>query len=339
MAAGTVTGSAGALVETSREPQQAWVPPRLMLRAAFIRGRAFWIGLFSGPAAFLLIVVLVGLTLAALGAWGTFWAPRDLAEEFADPRFYLAAMAFGGVFILVAVAMLRLVLTSRAHGRRLDAKPALQGSPWTWDHPWQPDAMGPDDEKQGAGGVIGPLAVLALIALFNIALSTGPWGLKLLILAFDAFGLLLLYNWVTTLINAVRFRRPTIAWRTFPSRPGGPLEATVRFAAPLNAAGPATVTLRCLRDMPGGLQAHPESPLEAVSIYREVRAFSTAAPLASLDISFQVPHDLPGTDLARTEAVYWQVLVQVPTGGPDFEAVFLAPVYAETASRARASET
>jgi hypothetical protein len=41
----------------------------------------------------------------------------------------------------------------------------------------------------------------------------------------------------------------------------------------------------------------------------------------------RLPADLPGTDLLRDEAVYWQVLMEVPLTGPDLEAVFLAPVY------------
>jgi hypothetical protein len=329
MASGATTGSSGVVTDVSREPKDEWAPPRNTLRASSNSGWAFWRGLFSLPAAFLLVFVLVGSSLVNLGAWGTFWAP-ERARESADPRFYLAAMAFGAVFVLVAVSMLRVVLTSEAQGRRLRARPAAEGPPWTWDHPWRRDAMGPDYEKQGAGGAFGPLAIHSLIALFNIALPSGPWLLKLLALVFDAFGLLILYDVVTRAVNSIRFRRPTIAWQTFPAPTGGPLNGTIRFAVPLDATGPASVTLRCVRDKPGGASEN-EGALKPVSIYRETRKYETPAPLGTLDIGFQVPRDLPGTDLAREEAVYWQVVVQVPVSGPDFGAVFLAPVYAPVA--------
>jgi len=318
-------GSTGTLVETSRARRDETIPARIAVPSSLGGSRWGWGDLFTAHAAFILLFILVGISLAALGVWGRFIAPPERAESLADPRFYLAAMAFGFVFVLVPVAMLRMVLTSQAASRRFGARPAGQGPPWTWDHPWQPEGMGPDYKTRG--GSLGMLAVLSLIALFNIALSAPSWIFRIIILAFDALGLLILYSWVTTLINAVRFRRTTIAWRTFPAHRGQPLQATVRFAAPIEAKGPASVTLRCLRDTPDTSAQHTAGAVRPVSIFRETRELTTSGPLASLDLVFQVPSDLPGTDLSREDAVYWQVVVRVPVSGPDFEAVFLAPVY------------
>lgn len=323
-------GSTGTLIETSRERKDEMIPARIAVPSSSAGGQWGWRDLLTAQAAFFLLFILVGMSLAALGVWGRFIALPEQAESMADPRFYLAAMAFGFVFVLVPVAMLRVVLTSQAASRRFVARPAGQGPPWTWDYPWQPDGMGPDYKARG-GGSLGMLAVLSLIALFNIALSAPSWIFRIIILAFDALGLLILYSWVTTLINAVRFRRTTIAWRTFPAHRGEPLQATVRFAAPIEAKGPASVTLRCLRDTPDTAQ-HTAGAVRPASIFRETREFTTSGPLESLDLTFQVPSDLPGTDLNREDAVYWQVVVRVPVSGPDFEAVFLAPVYAPVTS-------
>ena len=58
-------------------------------------------------------------------------------------------------------------------------------------------------------------------------------------------------------------------------------------------------------------------------------AGAPGAPLDFVDFTFDVPQGLPGTDLTKPEAVYWQVQVIVPLFGPDLETVFLAPIYAQ----------
>jgi len=90
-----VASPAGAHIEVSRDPPDEWVPARVTLLAASVGGRDLLPGLASGPAIFLTLLVLVGMSLAASGAWGRFWAPPERAEELADAACYLAAMAFG----------------------------------------------------------------------------------------------------------------------------------------------------------------------------------------------------------------------------------------------------
>ena len=89
------TSPAGALIEVSRDPQNEWVPARVTLLAAWTGGRDPLRGLAGGPAIFLMLFVLVGTSLAALGAWGRFWAPPERAEGLADPAFHPAAVAVG----------------------------------------------------------------------------------------------------------------------------------------------------------------------------------------------------------------------------------------------------
>ena len=48
---------------------------------------------------------------------------------------------------------------------------------------------------------------------------------------------------------------------------------------------------------------------------------------SSFDLELDIPADLVGTDLSAREAVYWQIVVNVPLSGPDLDAIFLAPVY------------
>jgi hypothetical protein len=67
---------------------------------------------------------------------------------------------------------------------------------------------------------------------------------------------------------------------------------------------------------------------EPFVIYQQTREIDAGGDvLREMPVSFDIPPDLPGTDLNRGDATYWQVFLQVPVTGPDFETVFLAPVY------------
>ena len=86
------------------------------------------------------------------------------------------------------------------------------------------------------------------------------------------------------------------------------------------ARRPVKVALRCVEDA-GGDQP---GALEPFAIYQQIREIDAGGVLRELPVSFHVPSDLPGTHLSRARATYWQVFLQVPVAGPDFETVFLA---------------
>ncbi|MFP5287195.1 MAG: hypothetical protein ACLGI9_15760, partial [Thermoanaerobaculia bacterium] len=63
-------------------------------------------------------------------------------------------------------------------------------------------------------------------------------------------------------------------------------------------------------------------------IYKQVVEIPAGeGALKSISFAFDVPPDLPGTNLGTERATYWQVGVEVPVNGPNFDSVFLAPVY------------
>jgi hypothetical protein len=68
---------------------------------------------------------------------------------------------------------------------------------------------------------------------------------------------------------------------------------------------------------------------EPTVLYQQISEINIAEDkLRELPLSFALPPDLPGTDLGPDEATYWQVALRIPVVGPDFQTVFLAPVYA-----------
>jgi len=331
----------GTAPSVSREKSRIMAPPRSAVPvpgAGRAFGRDFFRRLRQEPAGcFLLFFCFFGLALASFGVAGTFGPYRDSLRQSGDPRFFYAAMAFGGVFFLVALRMLQVMLTGVGNAMRRQGARGPKQRPWEWDYPWRPRGMRPDYTADTGGTLLGRVAFFALVGLFNVAWTAPSWLLKGIVALFDLLGLLILYDSLVQVVNWLRFRQPEVAWTTFPARLGGELAATVRFPRALRPAGAAKATLRCVRDewTERRTQDGEQRELEPHACYVETREIALpgggerlrSLRLRSLDIRFEVPADLPGTDLGKEEAVYWQLLVQVPLTGPDFETVFLAPVY------------
>ncbi|HEX7181817.1 MAG TPA: hypothetical protein VF756_08250 [Thermoanaerobaculia bacterium] len=328
----------GAAAVVSRDRQELLLPPRSAMPAPGSRS-VFGLGFFrrlrdsQGSGCFILLFCGIGLTLFLFGVAGTVGPWKEGLRGNNDPRSFLGVMIFGAVFFLVPLRMLQIVLTGaekKSRGR------TSKKEPWTADYPWRREWMPPDYSGGGSGWVLGRVAFLALIGLFNLALAAPSWVARIVILAFDLLGLLILYDTLHKLTQWLRFRHPVATWTTFPAFLGDRLEGRISFARPVRVAGAPKVTLRCVGDervtrMSG---KHQSSQLQPFALYQETReapqAVKPGEPLDYVDFGFDVPGDLPGTDLLKETATYWQVCLDVPIAGPNLEAVFLAPVYRRT---------
>jgi hypothetical protein len=321
-------------VQESRERQRLYAPPRLALAAAgepSAFGRGFWRRLReSGAGCFLLVFIAVGLGIALFGVAGTVGPWRDGLRENGDPRFFLAAMAFGAVFMLVALRMLQVVLTGTQNAARRKQRPVSHKKPWTTDYPWKPEGMGPDYGGQAGGSILGRIAFFALIGLFNVALGSREPLLIIIVIVFDLLGLLILYDSLRAMVQAARRVRPTLRWITFPAFTGGRLEGVFTLRPALRGQGPVRATLRCVQDERTQGSSEDVSSIEPFTVYEQKLEIPASGKIGELPLGFDVPPDLPGTRLGREEAIYWQVALQIPIAGPDFETVFLAPIYERT---------
>jgi hypothetical protein len=329
--------ASGAAPVVSRDKEKLFLPPRSAVpvpgaKSAF--GRGFFGRMRGSPeGCFLLLFLGVGLAIFLFGVAGTFGPYKEGLRGNNDPRSFLGAMAFGAVFFLVALRMLQIVLAGAANEDRRAKTP--KGDPWTWDYPWRQEWMAPDYTGGGSGSVLGRVAFLALLGLFNVAWISDSWLFKAIVAFFDLFGLLILYDSFQKLTQWLRFRHPVVTWRTFPAFVGDRIEGRVSFARPARATGPPRVTLRCVQDewTTRPSKKGPTRELQPFAVYKETRGLPLAAPdepLDYLDFGFDIPDGLLGTKLATDEATYWQVQVLVPVAGPDLESVFLAPVYRRT---------
>jgi len=311
-------------VQESRERHRLYAPPRSALRmpgqgSAF--GPGFWRRLSKSGAVPLLFFLAAGAGIALFGLAGTVGPWKEGLQANGDPRFFLVCMAFGSVFLLISLRMMQLHLTQakRAESRQ----PVDPRQPWTGDYPWRPEGTGPDYAEEGAGSALGRIGFFGFMGLCNLVFtSPSPWLLRGLVLVFDLFALLILWDSFHKIWQSLRHPRPKMRWNTFPAFLGGRLEGVFLSRPALRVRGPVKATLRCLQDT-------GSSPsCEAFVIYEQNREFPVAGDrLAELPVAFDIPADLPGTDFARDDTTYWQVLLIVPVIGPDFEIIFLAPVY------------
>ncbi|MFL6231738.1 MAG: hypothetical protein ACJ76N_01255 [Thermoanaerobaculia bacterium] len=278
----------------------------------------------GGGGCMLLFLIAVGTGIFLFGAAGT-WGPyRDGLRANGDPRFFLVMMGFGTVFALIALRMLQIQLISvRREGR--DRGRGKTERPWESDHPWRPEGQGPDYAGNSGGFLLGLIAFLGVLGLFNMVfVSPSPWLGRGIVLFFDLIGLLFLLDALRKAWQALRYRRPRMRWTTFPAFLGGRLEGVFLIRPALRPRGPVKATLRCIEDAGSGESA----TLEPFMIYQQIREIDGGGDaLRELPLSFDIPPALPGTHLDRAGATYWQVFLQVPVTGPDFETVFLAPVY------------
>jgi hypothetical protein len=320
------------LLEESRASERLIAPPRSAVavpgRRSGLRdlGRRLWevrqaLGFFG-------VFWLAGGSIFLFGLAGTVGPWRESLRENGDPRFFLVAMAFGTVFLLVSARMFQVVLAGEAsEGRR--RRRGDRSKPWASDHPWRPEAMPPDYSSDRGGAILGRLAILSFIALFNLAWASGEWIFRGIILLLDVFALAIVYDAITQTANALRFGRPRVRWLTFPAFTGGRLEGVLQVPRVLRPTGPVRVTLRCVEDRRSSDQFEPWV------VYSQVRELAAEGPwVGSLRFELEVPADLPGNHLSRQEANYWQVVFRAPVAGPDFEAVFLAPVYEKRKGKA-----
>ncbi len=194
--------------------------------------------------------------------------------------------------------------------------------------PWQPKGQMPDYTPDPGYSLRNRAVILALVGACNLLLASVSPVLQVAILLVDVVGLVVLFDTVNKLFYAFWNRKPLLRWITFPVHTGERLEAVLVARPSPEAIGPVLAVLRCVRD--DLLEGEGRVPMAIYSLAAEFDV--PGVRLTEIALAFEVPPDLPGTDLDRDDAVYWQIAVRIPMIGPDLEYVYLAPVYDASAA-------
>lgn len=208
------------------------------------------------------------------------------------------------------------------------SRPGTPGEPWTSDHPWRLKGQGPDYWPEGRFNVIGRVSAIAAVVLLHLVLASRGVSTGWLMLL-DLVGLVVALDLFNRFYQA-RYGRLTLWWSKVPFFTGERLEAVLVARPPLEPIGPVLAVLRCVRDERALRQSTEgeEVVFEPMVIYRQTAEFHVPGEqMKRQPLSFEIPADLPGTDLAPDEATYWQIAIQIPLMSQVQETVFLAPVY------------
>jgi len=194
--------------------------------------------------------------------------------------------------------------------------------------PWRPKGQRPDYTPEVRHAMPVRVAILVLIFALNLLLPSASPALQTVILLVDVAGVLVLFDTLNKLWQDFWRRPPILRFTTFPAHTGGRLEAVLVARPAPEVIAPVLAVLRCVRDEPVEKEGGARVPME---IYSQTAEFDVPGErLKQVTLTFEIPSDLPGTDLDRDDAVYWQIAVRIPVVGPDLEIVYLAPVYSRT---------
>jgi len=211
----------------------------------------------------------------------------------------------------------------------LRTAPRNRQEPWTTDG-WNPAGQTPEYSVVHREPLRSRGIALAVIAFANLALLAHSHLLENLVILLDLLGVSILFDLLLRIWREAR--RTRLRWTALPVFPGGRLEGVLTLRPVLEPIGAVRTVLRCVRDQQGTAEAGGEAHLEPTILYQQISEIPIPVEqekLRELNLAFTIPPDLPGTDLSQDEATYWQVALRIPVVGPDFEAAFLAPVYAQ----------
>ena len=272
----------------------------------------------EGPYFFFLAWCLAGILFGMAGWVGPY---AKSLQETASLRFFQAVLVASFALFLLGLRALEVFLIRVRAAGSWNRWRANRKRPWVGDHPWRPEAMNPDVSNEAS--VIGRITYFGVLAACHwAALALDDKLVWAIVLAFDVLGLVILWDSLRRIWRLLRHPRPKMRWVTFPAIIGNRLLG-VFTCSPLPVQGPVRATLRVIQEEGDG--PYDES---SYILYEQAQEIETVGGvLQELPISFDLPTDFPGTVLSRRNATYWQVLVRAPVAGPDFETVFLAPVY------------
>jgi hypothetical protein len=205
--------------------------------------------------------------------------------------------------------------------------------PWRWDNRWDPRGARPDAPGRSLPGFLGGILFLLLIGAFNVMWTVkkdlSAWVVVTIILVvFDALAVLMIASIFLAIVQRVRAGAPRLSWTKFPFFTGDRFEAAFASGRRLHVTGPVRATLRCVEQVvEDGGNSNPEA--HPYAIYAHSQTYEPPdARLSAFDVSFDVPGNVPGTDLSGDKPTYWLLEIRAPLHGPDFSTQFLIPIYA-----------
>jgi len=279
------------------------------------------------------VALIVGPTVAGMGLLIVVASLLGrMTPEPGVPRWLPAWV--GGVFLLgggvVSGRAMRRVLWKQRARRYAEA--------WRRDYPWPLRYMADDSGRALRYQAGGLLLFAAFIGIFNALLFSGlipfhhllegnNWVPVFVIAAFDLAFVLLSVFLVYRLLQRWRFGRARFYFEEGPPYYlGGELVGTFVGHPKLAQATCAEAVLRAVEEY---LLRSPDGTSSQVmrAVYEDRAPLEIDAG-GMAHIRFPLPAGGPATCLSNVPTRYWELVVRARFPGPDYEGIFLVPVYA-----------
>lgn len=250
------------------------------------------------------------------------------------PSWFLATI--GAVF---AWAGLSFVVHGLRGARRTARSQRLRathpGEPWRWDHAWDERGSTDDTGARAGQSLYAAVFMSVFLAPFHWIGFVAPDGMLMfgiVALLFDIAIVALIGRAVYLFARRLKYGSGRALFNRFPFRPGSTLELHVEAPRALPQHAVANATLRCIQEryVRSGSGEDATVSVECFGLYRDVAPApwaSAGAGVRSLRVRFDLPRDVPITDLASRPCRYWEVDVEASTDGVDYAARYLVPVY------------
>jgi hypothetical protein len=278
-----------------------------------------------------LLVGGVGFTIMAVAA-GVLTINQSGGRQI--PGWLIASI--GGVFAFAGMSLVVHGLHGALRMARVrQLRAAHPHEPWWWDHTWDESAS-TDDTGARAGrwfnAAVFMFMILAPFHWIGFFAPRAPLVFGLFALLFDLAILAMLGRAAYLLARRLKYGSGRAFFERFPFRPGTTLEMHVEAPRALPQHAIATATLRCIQEryVTNGSREDATLSVECFEIYRDTAPAQLASAGAggrALRVRFDLPRDVPTTDLASRPCRYWELDVEASTDGVDYGARYLVPVY------------
>lgn len=274
------------------------------------------------------VFVIVGAAIVLLGL-GIFDLPN--AKKNAPPFVIVAAGALffsSGLFIWLGAFV---CFRNQYHHKKVRAE--YPDEPAMKDYPWDPAGASYSRLAPVIKSGFFVIFVGFLMVPFNwwaFFSGEGPLPVKLITLLFDAVLIFLVWTFVRSVIQAVRYVPGRVTWAAFPIRSDGPIE--LFWAAPMGPWSGGHFTLRCgeeytVTTRSGGKTSTSTVHEEIWSQRIDAGSGMGGAFGEPIRLEYQPPAGLPGTDFSGERRTFWELELELETPGVNRTERFLIPVY------------
>jgi hypothetical protein len=311
-------------VETSTEPSR--LSGRTEQRGSRT-GFSVW-----GALAFGGVFVVAGALIVLVGTRVIPVDPRGVHAP------WWVLTVFGVVFAMSGFVVwgmgLRQHRAERYHAAALERHP---GRPELADYPWDPTGFAPPRWSRAVKALAAASLMSLFLSMFNwwAFFTDSPFMVRAVTVLFDLILVLVWWEALTRFGRALRFGGSRLDFAQFPFHPGHAVVLRWHPARGISEVRKGRFTLRCVEEWfeQRGSGKHRSVQLvhqQVWAMHRYLDQPDTLRHERRQELRFELPPDVPSTQLAAERPVFWELEIKLDLPGLDFEEVYLVPVYAQS---------